>query len=181
MRRTGLATFLLEELGESFPHPHNAYLEWLLDNGVVGFVLMMPFYVVVLALSTSLLRDSRSPVFVAAGGAALALVLALLVGSVGSQTFYPREGAVGMWAAIGLHAAGQRRTPEGGRPRAGGEAAHLLPAERAPPLRRCAPLVAGGAPPSREVILPAAGAIRGWAHLTVSLRAQPHDVGRPAS
>jgi O-antigen ligase len=102
MRRTGLAAFLLEELGESFPHPHNAYLQWLLDNGVVGFLLTMPFYGTVIVLAFSLFRDSRSPVFVAAGGAALALVLALLLGAVGSQTFYPREGAVGMWAAIGL-------------------------------------------------------------------------------
>jgi hypothetical protein len=41
-------------------------------------------------------------VFVAAGGACLALILALLVASVGSQTFYPREGAVGLWCVIGL-------------------------------------------------------------------------------
>ena len=111
MKRTGLAGFLLEELGESFPHPHNAYLQWLLDNGAVGVVLTMPFYLMVLVLSASLFRDSRSPVFVAAGGAALALVLALLFGSMGSQTFYPREGAVGMWAAIGLmlRAAVERR------------------------------------------------------------------------
>jgi O-antigen ligase len=102
MRRTGLTTLLLQELGESFPHPHNAYLEWLLDNGLVAFVLTMSFYATVLALSFSLFRDSRSPVFVATGGASLALVLALLFGAVGSQTFYPREGAVGMWAAIGL-------------------------------------------------------------------------------
>jgi O-antigen ligase len=102
MRRTGLTAFLLEEVGESFPHPHNAYLEWLLDNGLVGFVLTMPFYGMVVVLSFSLFRDSRSPTFVAAGGACLALVLALLFGAVGSQTFYPREGAVGMWAAIGL-------------------------------------------------------------------------------
>ena len=102
MQRTGLASFLLEELGESFPHPHNAYLQWLLDNGLVGFLLTMPFYGMVLIQSFSLFRDFRSPVFMAAGGASLALVLALLFGAVGSQTFYPREGAVGMWAAIGL-------------------------------------------------------------------------------
>jgi hypothetical protein len=29
-------------------------------------------------------------------------VLALMIGAFGGQTFYPREGAVGMWAAIGL-------------------------------------------------------------------------------
>ena len=33
---------------------------------------------------------------------ALALVLSLLVAGLGSQTFYPREGSVGMWCAIGL-------------------------------------------------------------------------------
>jgi O-antigen ligase len=102
MTRTGVAAFLFKELRESFPHPHNAYLEWLLDNGWIGFLLVVPFYLVMMFHSVSLLRDSRSAVFVAAGGACLALILALLVASVGSQTFYPREGAVGMWCAFGL-------------------------------------------------------------------------------
>ncbi len=102
MQRTGLAKFLLEELHESFPHPHNAYLEMLLDNGWVGFGLVMPFYLTILLLGTRLLLDKRSPAFVAAGGATLALVLALLIAAIGSQTFYPREGAVGMWSVIGL-------------------------------------------------------------------------------
>jgi O-antigen ligase len=102
MQRTGLSGFLRRELGESFPHPHNAYLESLLDNGVIGFVPTMAFYATVLWMSFSLFRDSRSQIFVATGGACLALVLALLFGAVGSQTFYPREGAVGIWAAIGL-------------------------------------------------------------------------------
>jgi hypothetical protein len=31
-----------------------------------------------------------------------ALVLALLIAGMGSQTFYPREGALGIWAAIGI-------------------------------------------------------------------------------
>ena len=31
-----------------------------------------------------------------------ALVLALLAAALGSQTFYPREGAIGMWAAMGI-------------------------------------------------------------------------------
>jgi O-antigen ligase len=102
MQRTGIALFLYNEYGEIFPHPHNAYLEMLLDNGLVGFVLVMPFYAVVLARSMSLLRDRRSLVFLAAGGVTTALVTALLVGAIGSQTFYPREGSVGMWCAIFL-------------------------------------------------------------------------------
>ena len=52
--------------------------------------------------SLSLFKDSRSGTFIAAGGVTAALTVALLVAGLGSQTFYPREGSVGMWCAIGL-------------------------------------------------------------------------------
>jgi len=102
MWSTGLVVFLLEKFGESFPHPHNAYLELLLDNGLLGFLAVISFYIVVLRNSLSLFRSSDSPVYTAIGGVSLALLLALLIASVGSQSFYPREGAVGMWCAYGL-------------------------------------------------------------------------------
>jgi O-antigen ligase len=102
MVQTGLTGYLITEYGEIFPHPHNAYLQLLLDNGLLGALCILPFYGIVLKYSYSLFRDNRSPEFIAAGGCCLALVLALLVASIGSQTFYPREGAVGMWCAIGL-------------------------------------------------------------------------------
>jgi hypothetical protein len=38
----------------------------------------------------------------AIGGVATSLLLALLIAGFGSQSFYPREGAVGMWCALGL-------------------------------------------------------------------------------
>ena len=102
MERTYLKEILWDQLSEGFGHPHNAYLEMLLDNGLVGFLLVMPFYAVVVIEGFRLFRDGRSPFFVAIGGVASALVLALLVGALGSQSFYPREGSVGMWCAIGL-------------------------------------------------------------------------------
>jgi len=104
MVRTGLRDFLGQEYGrsEAFPHPHNAYLELLLDNGLLGFVIIMPFYAVVVIHAVRLFVDRRNSIFPAVGGVALALVLALLVASMGSQTFYPREAEVGVWAAIGL-------------------------------------------------------------------------------
>jgi len=102
MQRTGLAGMIWDRYGEDFPHPHNAYLEVLLDNGMVGFLLVVPFYIVILHHGISLFRDSRDPVFVSIGGVTCALVLALLIASMGSQTFYPREGAIGMWCSIGL-------------------------------------------------------------------------------
>jgi len=102
MIRTGLTKYLWTQYQESFPHPHNAYLETLLDNGIIGFALVLPFYLMVLGRSLALFRDSRACELIAVGGITAALVLALLVASFGSQTFYPREGAVGMWCAIGL-------------------------------------------------------------------------------
>jgi len=98
MRRTGLTAQLGEE---SFPHPHNAYLELLLDSGLVGFVIVLPFYLVVIYRAGQLLRDGDA-LCTAVGGITLALVLALLVAAMGSQSFYPQNDGVGMWAAIGL-------------------------------------------------------------------------------
>ena len=102
MKRTGLAYTLLTDMEEEFPHPHNAYLEMLLDNGLVGFLCVIPFYIVVLGYALRLFLDREDDLNAAVGGVALSLVLALLIAAVGSQTFYPREGAVGMWCAIGL-------------------------------------------------------------------------------
>ena len=102
MITTGLKDWLWDEFRESFPHPHNAYLELLLDNGVIGFVCVMPFYMVILWQAFSLFLDKENALVSCVGGIACALVLALLIAAVGSQTFYPREGAVGMWAAIAL-------------------------------------------------------------------------------
>jgi O-antigen ligase len=102
MERTGLQRFLMQELKESFPHPHNMYLEMLLDNGLIGAVLVLPFYLVTLAHAMTLFLESRSRVAIAIGGSCLALMLSLLVAGFGSQTFYPREGSVGMWCCFGL-------------------------------------------------------------------------------
>ncbi len=102
MKRTGLAEYLLTEFGESFPHPHNAYLQLLLDTGLVGAVPVLVLFFLMYRYSLSLFRDSRDPTFIAAGGVALSLVVALFVASIGSWTFYPIEDMVGLWCAMGL-------------------------------------------------------------------------------
>jgi hypothetical protein len=60
------------------------------------------FYLFVLKYSLSLFKEKGNLILSAAGGTSLSIVLALMVASMSSQTFYPREGAVGMWCAIGL-------------------------------------------------------------------------------
>jgi O-antigen ligase len=102
MWTTGITLELYTKLGESFAHPHNAYLELLLDSGLIGFIIVVWFYWLVLRKSFSLFLSGDDPMQIAIGGVSLALLLALLVASFGSQSFYPREGSVGMWCAIGL-------------------------------------------------------------------------------
>jgi len=102
MWSTGIVVYTALILTEDFGHPHNAYLEWLLDNGIVGFIPVMAFYAVILFHSLRLFRDRRNGLFMAAGGMAAALTLGLLCAAMGSQTHYPVEGTVGMWCAIGL-------------------------------------------------------------------------------
>ena len=102
MIRTGLSDYLATEYEELFSHPHNAYLEVLLDNGVLGFLVAIPLYLLLLKRAFYLFHLPEDPMANAVGGAACAVVIALLVGSLGGQTFYPREGSVAMWAVLGL-------------------------------------------------------------------------------
>jgi O-antigen ligase len=105
MIREGIYQKIIDDsndAGEIFPHPHNAYLEILLDDGLFGFILMMPIYFCALVQSLRLLRDESDPLYGALGGVTSALLLGLLFASMGSQSFYPKESSVGMWAAIAL-------------------------------------------------------------------------------
>jgi O-antigen ligase len=102
MVNSGITAFLWEAMREGFPHPHNAYLELILDNGLIGAVPVFILFLTFFLYSISLLRDNDSNNIVIAGGIAISLITAFLVASIGSQTFYPREGSVGMWCAIAL-------------------------------------------------------------------------------
>jgi O-antigen ligase len=103
MVRTGLEEYLLNQVGpgEAVSHPHNAYLELLLDNGAVGAAPVAIFFLLVLWYSAKLFCD-RDPVRSAGGGVALAMILAQVVSGLGSQHVYPMEGTMGMYAAVFL-------------------------------------------------------------------------------
>jgi O-antigen ligase len=102
MQRTGLSQQCLVEYGEVFGHPHNAYLEFLLDNGMLGFLVGMPLFALLLRRNFQLFRDRDDVIFEVAGGVGLCLLMALLIAGIGAQTFYPREGVVPMWAALAV-------------------------------------------------------------------------------
>jgi len=97
-----LTMFHLYGVSDAFPHPHNAYLEFILDNGLLGALPVFLLFFLFLKYSLSLFKDNRNKLFIVVGGACASLLLSFLVSSFGSQSFYPREGSVPMWAMIGL-------------------------------------------------------------------------------
>jgi len=101
MQRTGLQEDLRRRYGgsEAFPHPHNMYLETLLDNGIVGSAPILLLWAIIVLYAGRLFR-SKNHLCSAVGGLALSLTLAQLIAGIGSQHFYPEESMLGMWAAM---------------------------------------------------------------------------------
>jgi len=100
MMRTGLYDKLLQE-DLSFPHPHNVYLEILLDNGILGSLPIFLFWGI-LAIYSAILFRSDNRLCSAVGGMALALTLAQMFAGVGAQHYFPRISTLGMWAGVFL-------------------------------------------------------------------------------
>jgi len=102
MKRTGLYDRIeTEHPGTGAPHPHNMYLETLLDNGIIGSLPILSFFALVVFYSARLFR-SGNRLFTAVGGLSLALVLSSMVGGLTGQHVYPQEHTLGIWAAIFL-------------------------------------------------------------------------------
>lgn len=102
MQRTGLMDFIEDtHPGTGAPHPHNMYLETLLDNGILGSVPILAFRVIVVVYAARLFR-SRNRLYSAVGGLALALNFCSLLGGLTGQHVYPQEYTFGLWTATFL-------------------------------------------------------------------------------
>jgi len=101
MRRTGLTSQMTQMGYSRFGHPHNMYLETLLDNGILGSLPILLFWGVVVVYSARLFR-SDNRLYSVVGGLTLALTLAQLIAGMGAQHFYPRSVTLGWWASTFL-------------------------------------------------------------------------------
>ncbi len=99
MVRTGLYDQMALLGHEGFPHPHNMYLQTLLDNGILGSIPIFLFWGMTLIYSAWLFR-SRNHLYAAVGGLSLSLMLAQLFAGIGSQYFYPTASTLTVWAAM---------------------------------------------------------------------------------
>ena len=114
MHTSGASVDLRDLLGAKasfFGHPHNAYLELLIDNGIIGAIPILLFFYLTIMRSAQLFRHKEGGSIAAIGGIALALIGAQLIASVGAQSFYPRSGVVLMWSSIGMMYAVYVRMP----------------------------------------------------------------------
>ncbi|MBN1506414.1 MAG: O-antigen ligase family protein [Sedimentisphaerales bacterium] len=100
MKRTGLYQKLLDE-DLPFAHPHNVYLETLLDNGLLGSLPIVLFWGILIFRSAVLFR-SPNRLYAAIGGLSFALLVSQAFAGIGAQHYYPRVSTVGMWVAAFL-------------------------------------------------------------------------------
>ncbi len=114
MGRTGIA-YTAMNTGNPFDivgHPHNIYLEWTLDHGLIGLAPVLLLFFTAVRYAGRLFR-SPAPWAMAAGGFGLSMILAQLIAGLGSQHFYPSEGNMVMWTTMFLvfrvHTATTRR------------------------------------------------------------------------
>ena len=102
-QRTGITIRLREELGiTSFGHPHNAYLELFIDTGFIGLLIVGAFYWVLFRNSVRAFRSPKNSIEYAIASIVIAFFVVNLAASLGSQSFYPKQGATMFWIAIGL-------------------------------------------------------------------------------
>jgi O-Antigen ligase len=101
-QNSGASLYVFQTFKEPFTHPHNSYLQLLIDNGLLGSLPILLFYLLIVKQSFFAFRRGKDPVVIAIGGACFAAVTAFLVAGVGGQSFYPVESAVPMWCLMGL-------------------------------------------------------------------------------
>ncbi len=85
-----------------YTHPHNAYLQLLVDNGIIGSLPILIFFFLILKYSWQMYRHPHDKICNLAGAASFSLVMAFIIGAISGQSFYPEERSFGMWCAIML-------------------------------------------------------------------------------
>ena len=97
-----MSTVLGSEAEDIPNHPHNAYLEQLLDAGAVGLAVALALYGAVLVTAIRLCREKDDVLVGTVGAMTLACVTALLAAGVSGQTFWPSPSSVFLWCFCGI-------------------------------------------------------------------------------
>lgn len=93
---------ILESEGTVPSHPHNAYLEVLLDYGALALVVILAIFGGICRISLALMRMHTDPLFRAVGAIAFAAAIDNLVVGISSRALLPRPSMMGMWCVFAL-------------------------------------------------------------------------------
>lgn len=105
MVRLGIMHELADLLGTkklNFGHPHNAYLELLLDHGLLGAIPILLFFVIIGFKAIPFISNTVDKDVTLGAGFLLAFLVTQAIAALGSQSFYPDNGMVPLWSAIGV-------------------------------------------------------------------------------
>ena len=102
--RTPIYDKLRSEFGACPGHPHNAYMEIVLDGGILSLVPVLIFFGGIWVISARLFRTRGDPLAQGVGGLSLAHVTVLLITAMSAQSFYPKRSMVAMLCAWALAA-----------------------------------------------------------------------------
>jgi len=105
MVRLGITHQVAETIGTrtlAFGHPHNAYLELLLDHGIIGGVPILLLFITITLKALPYIKNAKDKDVSLGAGMAVAFLVTQAIAGFGSQSFYPEIGTVAMWSAIGI-------------------------------------------------------------------------------
>jgi O-antigen ligase len=103
-------------------HPHNAYLEVMLDSGLLGLAVCIAIILAILRVGHTLIRVREDPVTMGAGFLALIAVASICIAGLTNGGFYPRQDTLPNLVAIAAACAVYRSRPTTGA--SGEEPAH---------------------------------------------------------
>ncbi|MBX3394879.1 MAG: O-antigen ligase family protein [Phycisphaerae bacterium] len=118
--RTGMYDAIYDVAGGVPTHPHNSYLEMLIDAGVIGLAICLISMAGLARSGLALMRQRYDPLMTAVGAIGLIGVVTELSAGVAGSSFYPGQSAVPylcIWGVL-LRAVVEKSAQAAGRRRA---------------------------------------------------------------
>ena len=100
---TGVSLRLFEDFDRSMAakHPHNAYIQLVFDNGLIGLAIVLFFFLKLINRSIHMVRlDDENLRLV--GGIGIAWLVSFLAAGLTAQKFYPNEGSIFVWCVAAI-------------------------------------------------------------------------------
>jgi hypothetical protein len=82
-------------------NPHNAYLELLIDSGIISLIIIVSFYYVILRKAFHMLKHITESHLKENLYACIVSILCFLIAGMAGQSFFPKNSNVFLWVILG--------------------------------------------------------------------------------